>query len=125
MKRLKRYTSALTRYHKSNGFGIHSPFAFNFVTKVLRERLPFYCYAELEVLRKMAIKSLSQDNKHPKIISLKSAKLLFRVTNYFNPRNILQIGTNYGISSITMLHVSSQSNLVIYYNRPNQHCIST
>ncbi|MDE7397617.1 MAG: hypothetical protein K2M98_07820, partial [Muribaculum sp.] len=32
----------------SRGFGIHSPFAFEFVLNVLRDRHPFYAYEELK-----------------------------------------------------------------------------
>ena len=42
MGRMHRYRTALSRRHRSGGFGIHSPFAFNFVLNVLRERLPYY-----------------------------------------------------------------------------------
>lgn len=114
MGRIKRYYSALSRYHASNGFGIHSPFAFYFVTKVLREKLPYYCYDEIEKNRKQLINSLKKVARHPRIISSKNAKLLFRVTNYFNPNYILQIGSNYGISLQTMLRVSQCSEVYLY-----------
>ena len=42
MGRLRRYRTAFKRYRHGKGFGIHSPFAFSFVLKVLRERLPYY-----------------------------------------------------------------------------------
>ena len=38
------------RYRK--GFGVHSPFAFSFITKVIDERCPYYCYDEIELVRK-------------------------------------------------------------------------
>lgn len=114
MNRIKRYYSALSRYHKSNGFGIHSPFAFYFVLRVLRERSPYYVYDDISYLRKTVISKTIKYGRHPRIISLKNAKLIFRVVNYFNPVHILQIGTSYGISSVCILKVSSGSDLILY-----------
>lgn len=37
----------LKRQRSSRGFGIHSPFAYNFVLNVLRERYPYYAYDEI------------------------------------------------------------------------------
>ena len=83
MGRLRRYRTAFKRYRHGKGFGIHSPFAFSFVLKVLRERLPYYSYARLEALRAMVISRTRHHLRHPRIISLKNAKLIFRVTNFF------------------------------------------
>lgn len=99
---------------KSKGFGIHSPFAFYFVTRVLKEHLPYYCYADIDRNRKAIIKGLNDKVRNLHIISSNNAKLLFRVTNYYNPQSILQIGSNYGASSTAMLMVSSKSRIMLY-----------
>ena len=114
MKPLKLYINSINRYKRSKGFGIHSPFAFHFVTRVLRERLPFYAYPEIGLRRNMALNLAEKIARHPKVISLKNAKMLFRITNYFNPAEILQIGTSYGVSTTAILDVSSTSRLYIY-----------
>lgn len=111
--KLKRYITALQRFHRSRGFGIHSPFAFKFVLNVLRERLPYYAYEDIKKLRTLAISHTNGVWRRKRVISLKSAKMLFRVTNYFNPSQILQIGTSYGVSSASMLAVSSKSELFL------------
>lgn len=111
MNRLKRYCSALLRYKRSKGFGVHSPFAFNFILRVLRERCPYYAYDTIHS-RRHRVRKLAPAG-HPHIISYKNAKLLFRVTCYFSPDTILQIGTSYGISTTAMLGVSQNSRLVI------------
>lgn len=113
MGRIKRYRTALARYQHSKGFGIHSPFAFGFVLTVLRERNPYYCYTGLHELRRMVIDRTSRHFRHPRVISFKSAKMIFRITNHFNPALILQIGTSYGVSTASMLTVSGQSRLVL------------
>ena len=111
--KFKRYITALRRYHRSRGFGIHSPFAFKFVLNVLRERLPYYAYEDFKELRKTISQHSNGIFKRRRIISHKNAKLLFRITNYFNPAHILQIGTSYGLSSASMLAVSSKTELYL------------
>lgn len=120
-KKIKRYYTALNRIRKSRGFGIHSPFAFRFVLKVLKERLPYYAYERIDACHK-EIKAMSKERgiKHPKIMSLKDARMMFRITNFFNPKEILQIGTNYGISTVALLSVSSKSKLHICNIQPSQ-----
>lgn len=112
---IHRYCTALARHHRSAGFGVHSPFAYQFVLNVLHERLPYYDYETIEELHRAALESARrQSGWRSRVISLKEAKMLFRVTNFFNPCNILQIGEKYGISSVSMLSVSSTSRLFIY-----------
>ena len=87
---LKRYYTAFNRYKRSKGFGIHSPFAFSFVLQVLRERCPYYAYDDISSRRKLALSLAADVARHPRIISLKNAKMLFRIVCYFNPRVMLQ-----------------------------------
>lgn len=122
--RIKRYLTALKRYHRSKGHGIHSPFAFSFVLNVLRCRLPYYAYDDIENMRSLAISRTKTFWRHPKIISLKNAKLLFRIVNYFNPSEILQLGTNYGVSSTSMLAVSSGIELYLCEANINEYPVT-
>lgn len=65
MKSIKEYFS---RVGKSKGFGIQSPWAYNFVKDVITEQLPYYAYEEME-------KKFSGEE-------LKRKKLYFRVRNF-------------------------------------------
>ena len=51
-------------------------------------------------------------------------KMLFRITNYFNPENILEIGTCYGLTSTTMLNVSSSSALWLYDSKISDYQVT-
>ncbi len=115
--KIKRYYTALRRYNRSKGFGIHSPFAFNFVLRVLRERLPYYAYEDIEYRRQLAKALASTVSRHPRVISSKNAKMIFRITNYFNPRAIMQVGTSYGVSATAVLDVDSRTRLVLYQGK--------
>ena len=58
--------------------------------------------------------STRQQRREMDLISEREAKLLFRVTNFFNPQQILQVGAATGIESIAMLEVCHQSRLFLY-----------
>lgn len=113
MRTLKRLLTSFNRYKRSKGFGVHSPFAFYFILNVLHERLPYYAYANIELRRNMALNLSARISRHRRVISIKNAKMLFRIACYFNPRSIMQIGTTYGVSTTAILDVSSHSQLVI------------
>jgi len=112
--RIKRYRTALSRHHRSKGHGIHSPFAYGFVRFVLCEQSPYYCYESLGDMRQAVVNSLRNVKNHPRVLSFKGLKMVFRITNFFNPEHIMQVGTCYGITAAGMLNVSSQSKLWLY-----------
>lgn len=114
MGRIRRYRTAWSRHHRSGGFGIHSPFAFHFVQRVLGERLPYYAYADIAKWRTMAKDSAGRRWRKPRVISLKNAKMLFRIANFFNPEHLLVVGANYGVSAASVKVVSSQSVIHLY-----------
>lgn len=104
----------------SAGHGIHSPFVFEFVTRVLNDKLSYDAFQPIEKLRK----ALQQDQTviaitdhgagsamhqgiQRKIADIARhaakrpvvAQLLFRIMKYFEPRTILELGTSLGISA--------------------------
>ncbi|MBQ7689699.1 MAG: hypothetical protein IJT30_00665 [Muribaculaceae bacterium] len=111
---LRRCRTAWSRHHRSAGFGIHSPHAYRFVTEVLGERCRYYAYDDIAALRRAVIAATDSRWPHPRILSERNARLLFRITNHFNPGCILQVGTCTGVTSAVMLAVSSQSRLWLY-----------
>ena len=114
MGRIKRYRTALQRHHRSKGHGIHSPFAYRFVRFVLCEKSPYYSYEELGELRKAVVDTLRDVKNHPRVVSFKGLKMLFRVVNHFNQPCIMQVGTSYGLTTATMLNVNSTSRVWLY-----------
>lgn len=114
MGRFRRYRTAWSRHHRSGGFGIHSPFAFHFVQCVLSERWPYYAYSRIAQWRAIAKAKSGKRWRHHALISLSDAKLLFRITNFFNPDRSLVIGSRYGVSVACVKAVSSRSTLYLY-----------
>ena len=69
----------INRKRHNRGFGIQSPSAFFFITQVLKERLPYYSYKELDRYKGK---------------SRRLAKELLRITNYIHPTNCISIASD-------------------------------
>ncbi|NDV95597.1 class I SAM-dependent methyltransferase [Dysgonomonas sp. 521] len=83
------------RHHR--GHGIHSPFVFNLVTKVIEEKAPYHVYDDIGALIDPY-----------KFLRLKKHNLLsFRLVNHFKPDNILEIGSGYGVNTLCLTAASS------------------
>ena len=88
------------RYRK--GFGVHSPFIYNLITKVIEEKMPYYVFDDIENFRKELLNRegltkvlTSRETQHKNY-----GALLFRLVNFFKCRNVLQIGSSTGVMSL-------------------------
>jgi len=88
------------RYRK--GHGVHSPFIYNLITKVIEEKTPYYFFEDIENFRKELLNAENPVNT----ITAKETQpknygaLLFRLVNFFKCRNVLQIGSSTGLMSL-------------------------
>jgi len=88
------------RYRK--GYGVHSPFTYNLITKVIEEKTPYYVFEDIENFRKELLKSESFF-KIPTLQETQSKNygaLLFRLINFFKCCTVLQIGSSTGVMSL-------------------------
>lgn len=69
----------LARIRNRCGYGVHSPFAFRFITEVIYERSPYYAYAHLSKRLRW----------WQRFRVAKVCQLLFRIANYQQPRLVL------------------------------------
>jgi hypothetical protein len=121
----KRYLTAWSRHHRSGGFGIHSPYAYQFVRNVWRQPLPYYAYGDLGLLiDTIQDGTTKQQRREMGLISEREARLLFRVTNFFNPQRMLQAGAATGIESVAMLAVNHASQLYLYDPQLEQNALA-
>ena len=102
------------------GHGIHSPFVFDFIEKILNDHRHFYVYDRVEALRQRMLNdkrilevqdygagsSKTSSNKRSvssiarnAVKSPKYGQFLFRLVNHYQPRRILELGTSLGIST--------------------------
>jgi predicted O-methyltransferase YrrM len=104
----------------SNQHGVHSPFVYNLVTKCFYDTNKYSDYDSINDFRKrlkqangniqvtdFGVGSKKLKSKNRKIsdiathvsISKKNAKLLFRISKYFNPKSVLELGTSLGLAT--------------------------
>ena len=116
----KKYLSYWLNASNKNGHGVHSPFVFDLIINVLNDRKKEPCFQEIESIRQalkenhdfIEVKDFgagsavikSNKRKISKIASssLKSpkyAQLLHRLVKYFRPKNMVELGTSFGITS--------------------------
>lgn len=89
------------RFRYRRGYGVHSPFAFNLITWVIYEKLPYYAFLDLKEKRRKYLKS-NQCFPDKKYRTEKIDRLIFRLVNYFQPSTLLDIGTSSGLSTLYM-----------------------
>lgn len=74
----------LRRFRHRCGYGVHSPFAFEFITGVIYERWPYYAYSELDALLPWWVRGLGLRPR-------KRLRLLFRLANWREPARMLLV----------------------------------
>ncbi len=142
MEKLFQTTSYAEYWWKAsykNGFGVHSPFLFRFIEDVLEDERYFYAYQDVETIRKdlltwkqsipfMEVGALSHwanqsserqisDITKYSSVSSKYGQLLFRLSNYFQPKTIVEFGTSVGISSMYLAAGNPDAELISFdYN---------
>jgi predicted O-methyltransferase YrrM len=115
-KYLRYYISA----SNGKGHGIHSPFIFHFITRVLNDKQPYAAYEKVENLRRLLRKdntvltiedfgagsSLSSGNTRTVASIAKHAakpqkfgQLLFRMVQAYQPATVLELGSSMGITT--------------------------
>ena len=89
---LKHWLSRLERLRKRNGYGVHSPFAYNFIKGVVYENGRYYAYGELRKRRR-------KRGKGERCLSGKADKLMFRIANYCRPRSVSLVGAKAALTA--------------------------
>ena len=129
----KKYLRYYLKASNAKGHGIHSPFVFNFVKLVLNDRNLYPEYRKVELLRHHlsgnhfqlkvedlgagTLVSTSERRTISQIVRTaakprKYAQLLFRMTHYYHPALMIELGTSLGISAAYMALGNPQGKLV-------------
>ena len=103
------------KHHK--GHGVHSPFVFSFIEDILNEKYPFYAFKPIERCRKNLLSDHStiyvndygtgasrerkvSDIARCSLKNKKQAQMLFRFACLMQPKNILELGTCLGTTTL-------------------------
>jgi hypothetical protein len=89
------------------GHGIHSPFVFKFVIDVLNDKRFFYAFDTIE-----SIVNADLNKK-------KFNRLLFRITDYYQPKSILVIDVTLGITTSYIALANTSASVYSYFSQAN------
>ena len=117
----------------NKGHGIHSPFVFHFITKVLNDRTHYPSYDIVEKLRHDLLRNKTLltiedfgagsaiDKSNQRTIasiakhatkSKKHGQLLFRMVKEYKPQNILELGTSLGITTAYLASANPDAKVI-------------
>ncbi len=116
----KKYLHYYLTAENSKGHGVHSPFVFEFIKFVLNDKKKYEIYSTIEKQRQVllnnkaeidvedfgagstviktkqrVVKDIAASSLKPK----KYSQLLFRMIQFYNKKNVLELGTSFGITT--------------------------
>jgi predicted O-methyltransferase YrrM len=131
------YISGYFKYllNKKGKHGIHSPFVFDFITKVLEDRKDYPEYKRLDKTRHNLLSDTNiietvdfgSGAKNKEFITFRSSvkhltklrsqsiremRLLMRIVKYFKPATILEFGTSTGLGTISLALGNPQAKVI-------------
>jgi predicted O-methyltransferase YrrM len=128
-----------------NEHGLHSPFAYNFYTTVIRDRTSFAAFEEIEQLRGQLRRSSQLlditdfgagsgiDRSRQRTIgsickhsekSPKLAQLIYRVVQRLQPACIVDLGTSLGLTTLYQAKAAPQAQLYTFEGCPNTAAVA-
>ncbi len=132
-----RYLQFLIR--SKTKYDIHSPFIYQFITDILEDARHFYAFDEIEYAREILLHDESiiqvvdqgagsrklkspgrkiSDIATTSLTNKKFGELLFRLVNYYQLNQILELGTSLGISALYLAKANPQAKLTTIEGSP-------
>ena len=94
----RQFTKGVRMLIRRKGHGVHSPFVFNFIIRVIEEKARYYAYEQIEEAYKQT-KRQAKKTSITKPLPLKYHKLTYRVANRFTPQTILECASDGGVTT--------------------------
>jgi predicted O-methyltransferase YrrM len=135
-----KYLSFYLTASNKKGHGIHSPFIFDFIIKVLNDNTAYPEYERVEKLRDVLLRDenvlsvddfgagSAKDKTATRTISSiarnaakppKFGQLLYRMVKYYKPHNIVELGTSLGLSTSYLALAAPGANIVTMEGSPS------
>ncbi len=127
-------------FSSGNEHSIHSPFVFQLYNEVINQDDEYYAYQLFESIRARYLldqnkiqvvdygagslvnnsnqRSISSIARHS-LVNPKKGRLLFRLANHFQPKEMLELGTSLGMSSMYLAGFSRNSQLTTLEGNPS------
>ena len=136
----KKYFRYYLTAQNGKGHGVHSPFVFDFIIHVLNDKKKYSPYEKIERLRKQLLRNGSsievedfgagsavipfktrriKDIAGSSLKKKKYAQLLFRIAKYYQSKNIIELGTSFGISTSYLASANPQSHVTTFEGAKN------
>ena len=127
-------------WHSKNEHAVHSPFVFNLITKCFYDKKVKKEYTILEKYRNALLKNkntieVTDFGAGSKVfksntrivaqiaktagISKKRAELLYRIVHYFQPENVLELGTSLGLATSALALGNKNAKIITLEGCPN------
>ena len=127
------------RWRAKTAYDVHSPFLFDFIEHVLKNDRDYYIFEEIEELRNQLIHietelnvidygAGSKKGSDPRrkistiakntLITPKFGRLLFYLAEHYGSKNILELGTSLGISTLYLAGAKRNANIISLEGSP-------
>lgn len=111
------------RLEAKNRHGVHSPFVYRLIDEVIYDFRWKSEYSEIEHLRQVlqyddrSILVYDQCTSVSALVknsckSLRAAKLIYRLANYFSPNQVIEIGTSMGMDTTYLAKAAPQARII-------------
>lgn len=122
------------KHHK--GHGVHSPFVFSLIEDIFNEKHPYYAFKSIEKARTNLLldnssifvndygtgssrKRKVSDIARQSLKNKREAQMLFRLACLIQPKNILELGTCLGITTLYLSSARPTANIYTIEGCPN------
>ncbi|MCH5597275.1 O-methyltransferase [Niabella ginsengisoli] len=123
----------------SKGHGMHSPFVYEFITKVMNDFTKYDDYAKVETLRKELLNDTTEltiedmgagsavtasDKRTVASIAKNAAKpkkfgqLLYRMIKFYQPQTVLELGTSLGVTTSYLALANPSAKIITMEGAP-------